>query len=117
MHRWILLAAATCIGQLSQTSASHSQPETQMVMGNELLRWCADGSAAGAAACVSYIMGISDAVTHPDAISCPGNATRAQRREVVVRYMTEQPGNLDLPAGVLVTTALQQAFPCSSTRR
>src|ERR1051325_4632357 len=86
--------------------AAYAQSDTQMVGGRELLSWCSDGSPRGEAACLAYIMGISDAVANPNAISCPGNTTRAKRREVVVRYLVQHSENLDLQASLFVTMAL-----------
>jgi hypothetical protein len=117
MRRSIALIGAVCISQLLHTGLSYSQTETQMVMGSELLRWCADGTTAGGAACTAYILGISEAFAHPDAVSCPQSATRERRREVVVRFLTERHGDLELPAALLVQSALQRAFPCRSQPR
>jgi hypothetical protein len=88
--------------------------DAQVVEARELLRWCAEGSAAGTAACTAYIMGISDAEAAPGAMSCPKSATRAQIRKAVVSHMmTAQPKViLDLPAMGPVMLALQDAFPC-----
>ena len=103
----LVSALATCA--CLYTGAAHAQADTQGVAGSELLKWCADGSPAGNAACVAYIMGISDAVAAEVAFSCPGNATRAQRREVVMRFLIRQSANTELPAGALVTLALKEA--------
>src|SRR5947207_469471 len=112
MHRAIAFVAALCVGQLLGAACAQVA-STQMVEARELLGWCADGSPAGSAACTAYIMGIADAVAASNAVSCPGNSSRAQIREVVVRFMRgQQESHLGLPAGIFVTAALRSAFPC-----
>jgi Ssp1 endopeptidase immunity protein Rap1a len=108
MKKACILTIAACV-----STTALAEPSIQMVEMRELLRWCADGSPAGAAACTAYIMGIADAVTEPSAVSCPKTATREQIREAVIRdIITNQPPGLSLPAVAPVTVALRRAFPC-----
>jgi hypothetical protein len=42
----------------------------------------------------------------------PSNASTAQIVRIVVKYLRDNPKDLNLPAAVLVTDAIRDAFPC-----
>lgn len=42
----------------------------------------------------------------------PEKGTQGQLQDVVVKYLESQPSRRHLPAGILVTVALAEAFPC-----
>lgn len=54
-----------------------------------------------------------DAVTAAASQYCiPERVTQGQLQDVVVKYLESQPSRRHLPAGILVTVALAEAFPC-----
>jgi hypothetical protein len=60
---------------------------------------------------LGYVMGVSDA--HQGKHHCSGaQVTAGQTRDIVIKYMKENPKNRDLSADLLVTISLGIAFPC-----
>ena len=68
--------------------------------------------------CVGYIAGINDnemaqVATGKRGLYClPPGVDMAQMAKVVRKYLEENPAKLHLPGGILVVSALEQAFPC-----
>jgi hypothetical protein len=60
---------------------------------------------------LGYVMGVSDA--QQGKYHCSGaHVTAGQTRDVVLKYMKDNPQNRDLSADLLVTVSLGIAFPC-----
>jgi hypothetical protein len=82
---------------------------------NELVR-----SARDYGLCAGYILGVSDVALDylmyaPKAKRsyCLPSEVRAEQLIMVVKkYLEDNPARLHLPAGVLITDALIEAFPC-----
>lgn len=77
-----------------------------------------------AAMCVGYVMGVHDMEftvqmleEHQKVVvmhhSCaPSNVSTGQAVRVVVKYLRDNPERLNMPAAILVTDAVRNAFPC-----
>jgi len=95
--------------------------ELEQTTGIELNEYCSDHSAsAKSVACSMYIRGFGAGIEAGDGskekdkrIWCfPHNLTVAQARLVIEKYMRDNPGLLNLSAGMIVSIALNSAFPC-----
>jgi hypothetical protein len=86
--------------------------------GHDLHRACKISSAAGAALCGGFILGVADSmaavgvVTRMTSICTPSSATPDQLRTTVVRFLENNPERRGFAAHSLVTFALEQAYPC-----
>ena len=47
-----------------------------------------------------------------DALCVPGESTKGQLADVVIKYLEQNPERRHLEAGSLVPEALNRAFPC-----
>jgi hypothetical protein len=84
--------------------------------GNDLWTYCT-GTTFQQGMCLGLVMGIADAMTAPGGIfgrrACfSSEATAGQARDVVKRYLEQQPEQRHYPAVYLVVHALSEAFPC-----
>jgi hypothetical protein len=78
--------------------------------GNALLSDCESNDAFSAGACLGYVTGAHDGLG-PRLVLVPENATAGQIKDVVVKYLRDNPESRNLPAGVLVMLALVKAWP------
>lgn len=67
--------------------------------------------------CKGYVVGVVDAlisvsVTTKTTYCIPTNADNDQFVRVVAKYLNDNPAKLNDPAGILVTNAMVDAFPC-----
>lgn len=68
--------------------------------------------------CGGYILGVVDSIVGITAterhttLCIPANADADQLVRVVVKYLADNPANLNEPAGPLVAKAMLDAFPC-----
>jgi hypothetical protein len=90
--------------------------------GNELLRQC-EGDVAQQIWCMAYIGAVSDTVEFVQAIeefkqikkNClPLTAEVGQVKDVVLKWLRDNPTQRQGPAALLATLAIQQAWPCNS---
>ena len=108
---FILFAAS--IGQVKAKDLP-----TGFVNGDMLLDWCGserneDGPSHPM--CLGYVAGISDSLNvnrvENDFTSCTSpDVTTGQTADVVLKYLSEHPGTRHLPAAILVTSAISEAF-------
>jgi hypothetical protein len=102
-----LIAAALVVASLSSP--------VQAMTGNELKRNCGD-TGAKYGLCVGFVVGVVDGVlidSPPDSIICvPDGVSHGQMKDIVLKYMNDNPANLHFPAALLVFFALGEAFPC-----
>jgi hypothetical protein len=92
--------------------------------GNQLLSNCTSSEGTATyyqeqAMCAGYIAGVADALNSlsasvPEAkLACFPSVPLGQARDVVIRYLQENPGKRHYSAGAIAWTALRMAFPCS----
>lgn len=84
--------------------------------GNQLLDYCTRPDITPEHFCLGFIAGISDAITAYTASEVPtcipDSATPTQIKDIVVRFLQNEPTNRDRPAVSLILIALAVAFPC-----
>jgi hypothetical protein len=85
------------------------------VSGNELLKIC---SAASKANCDAYLSGVADAIAtggRAGAEACiPVGATGTELRDVVTKFLHDQPQMLHEKAGKVSISAFAKAYPCKA---
>jgi hypothetical protein len=64
---------------------------------------------------MGFILGVHD--VYEDQIICSGaNVTGGQLRDIVRKFLENNPSERDLPAHLLVMIALGKAFPCEKRK-
>jgi len=109
-------ALASCCA-LTPASATNLDP---LKTGNGLFETCKGREGTPQAlACVSYIAGAADlipATTEVDGgkrLYCPpAHTTNGQYRDVVVKFLSENPQHRHRPSSSIIISALMIAFPC-----
>ena len=81
--------------------------------GNSLKELCG-GDAYAKGFCQGYITGTSKLTVSPACF--PDGVTLGQITDIMIKYMNDHPEKLHLASGLLVTIALQEAFPCEVTK-
>ena len=83
------------------------------VDGNKLASLCRASDVKG---CDAYVAGVADALgeLREDAhVACiPVRVTTDQMRDVVLKYLHDEPQDRELPGGRLTMRALAKAWPC-----
>lgn len=86
--------------------------------GNDLLRFCNSHEASETNMCTGYIEGVRDAsmfatvsLKSKPFFSVPSQVSSDQLREVIVKYLRDNPETRHKPAGLLTIFALKEAFP------
>jgi Rap1a immunity proteins len=86
--------------------------------GNDLLRLCSGNEAFETNVCTGYIEGVRDgsmfatvSLKAKPFFSVPEKVSSDQLRDVVVKYLRDNPGTRHKPAGMLTIFALKEAFP------
>lgn len=71
--------------------------------------------------CIAYIIGVSDSIGFfqiapdiPEAVCIPANASSGQVRDVVVKFLEDNPAERHRAAEALVFTALAISFRCKA---
>jgi Tfp pilus assembly protein PilF len=83
--------------------------------GNKLLRYMKASETWENALAAGYVMAISD--TYQNELHCASsNVTAGQTRDVVKKYLENNPELRDLEASVLSLVALSIAFPCKENK-
>jgi len=62
--------------------------------------------------CLGYVAGVSDVLTGLHIICAGARIGLDEIKDVVVKYLREHPGERDMDADDLTSTALTLAFPC-----
>jgi hypothetical protein len=98
----------------SLVAASSAFSQVQFNRGNDLKQVCEQkDNLFSAGFCLGYVIGVSDSLDYQVcAPGGPGGVTQGQFRDIVVKYLSDNPSQLHLHADILVLTALRQAFPC-----
>jgi hypothetical protein len=109
MMRFALMAAIV-LG----ASAAQAQ-RVSKVDGSKLLTYCTSKNTAG---CDAYLDGMGDglaAAHHEKQLACiPKDVTTAQMRDVVIKYIHDNPQVREKSAARLTSDAFLAAFPCRS---
>ena len=100
-----------------QESTRSSVVET----GNDLLAICSEVSSQLGTACMFYIRGITEgffgalaATRQSQAFCLPETVTQYQMRDVVMKWLRENPEKRHIDAGFLIIRAMKDAFPCNA---
>lgn len=83
--------------------------------GNDVFGYC-EGSAKNSAHCIGYTTGIVDALASGPifgwAACVPEKVSAAQARDIVVKYLRDNPQERHYSAAGIAAKALSVAFPC-----
>ncbi len=86
--------------------------------GNDLLRFCNSHEAFETNICTGYIEGLRDGLMFATVslkskpfFAVPDKVSSDQLRDVVVKYLRDNPETRHKPAGMLTIFALKEAFP------
>jgi hypothetical protein len=88
--------------------------------GNDLLRICQSHVEADKSACSAYVEGVMDSIVvlqgwgtwKFQAVCISENVINGQARDVVVKYLVENPAERDHPAAALIMEAVTAAWGC-----
>ena len=82
--------------------------------GRWLRQLCTSNEPADVAVCDAYILGIFDSLARwgPAPRCMPAGVTDKQTLSIVTTYLSSHSGDLLLPADLLVTKAISDAFRC-----
>jgi hypothetical protein len=105
-----LVVASLAVGFL--TVAAVISPSSAQGTGDEWLKRCSDDDFA----CATYLAGVNDLHNLPEVpkMYCIGKsgATVVQMRQVVLKYLRDNPNKTHLSFISLVLDAMREAFPC-----
>jgi len=105
-----LRALAVAVGLLWPVSADAQAAISYLETGDMLYVDCS--TSVGRTACISYVMGVTDALSLMGAICTPEHSTARQAIDVVVKYLRAHPEQRPVSAAMQIRGALQEAFPC-----
>ena len=89
-----------------------SGPVLGFTNGNELLRDCEAEPGVNSGVCYGYIRGIADAGSSNGQYCIPEGVKVIQVKEIVVKFLNENPKMLNSPNYSLVHEPLLASFPC-----
>jgi hypothetical protein len=107
-----------CIALAAVAASSAAYPQTEAFKsGNALLRECVSSNEVFRASCTAYIVGVVDSVesfraNNGNTPCAPRTVEAGQLRDVVVKFLQENPTQRDAPAAVIVTVAYAKAWGC-----
>lgn len=85
--------------------------------GNALYRSCTSQEPFHKWYCLGFVAGVWDGLEAADYVCFgEGRVTKGQTVDVVVKYLRENPAKRAQPAGVLIKSALSEAFTCQNIR-
>jgi hypothetical protein len=105
-----VLALAFCA--LAAAPVAAQAQRVSKVNGNRLLSLC---SASDVKGCDAYVAGVADALAEAGEIrqACiPVSVTTDQLRDVLLKYLHNEPENREMPGGRLAVRAFTKAWPC-----
>jgi hypothetical protein len=88
------------------------------VNGNDLYAYCTASDPSKRGICLGYIEGMADSISMMQSVSsgaavvCIPAVVAGQARDVVVKYLQENPAHRDEAGATLVMEALHDAWPC-----
>lgn len=114
---------------ISSSGAAFAQSGEET--GNTLLDKCVGNNAAYNTVCIAYISGVTHGALElvsfleevlpeqkkiwdlsPGKFCLPPNSTRGQTKDVVVKYLQDNPKYRNGPASYLILKAIKEAWPC-----
>ncbi|WP_336965991.1 Rap1a/Tai family immunity protein [Sphingobium aquiterrae] len=111
-----LLAVAAASAQPAPQPA---RPTYMFETGTSLLQKCENKAPEYALACTAYIVGAIDGIRkdifigRAQANCWPGQVGAEKVRGVVIAYLRKYPDQRRMPASVIVSIAMNDAFPCN----
>lgn len=120
MFRWCVILSLLMSGVHSRASATDFPTDS----GNSFYGRCSSAKSASGeyvdfGVCIGFIQGIITRDAYLPApwrlICVPEGATYGQNLDVVLKYLGNNPERRQNSAGYLVTSALNNAFPCKGT--
>jgi Rap1a immunity proteins len=133
MRLMLLLAAMPALGAVAEPQLPHTVPPgthdtNGFVKGTQLLDRCQSETVVNKTFCLSYIVGVADAigltqamqhenitgtpVWRQTAVCFPENVQGPQVRDIVVKFLVAYPERRGDPAAELVLVALVRAWGC-----
>ena len=85
------------------------------VTGNDLLRRMDAPETYEKMYALGFVLGVHDSFDG-ESICSGANVTAGQLRDVVKKYLEDNPANRNISAYILVLVALATAFPCSKSK-
>lgn len=83
--------------------------------GNELFSKMNDESQARRMYALGFVLGVHD-MLEGDLVCAGDNVTAGQLRDIVKKFLTENPSMRNRPAVILSGIAMAQAFPCAKQK-
>jgi len=117
----ITLIVAVVLSVMLQGSGAQKQDKTLIsisdINGNDLLRYCSSHQPFELNFCTGYIEGVRDGLMFAAVslksepfFAVPNEAKMEQLKDIVVKYLRDNPETRHKPAGMLTFIALKQAF-------
>ena len=129
MRTLLAICASVVGGVLGAPPSAHAD----YITGNDLYRYCKPAQTDAAkdlkeTYCVAYITGVHDGAEasgslltymaerdEPFRLMCvPQGVEAGQLRDIVVQYLEDHPADRNLGAGLIVMSALLEAYPCTA---
>lgn len=107
------MSAVKFIAALAVAIAALPAPaQAEWMDGNQLHDTCATPAPMDRAMCLSYVIGVLDGMRYlPQPPVTPKGATAGQIRDVVAKYLTDNPAMRDQQARMIVKAAISDAWP------
>jgi hypothetical protein len=113
----ITLIVAVVLSVMLQGSGAPKQDTISDFNGNDLLRYCSSHQPFELNFCTGYIEGVRDGLMFAAVslksepfFAVPNEAKMEQLKDIVVKYLRDNPETRHKPAGMLTFIALKQAF-------
>jgi hypothetical protein len=117
MTRWgcALLASAAIVLVLNGRSVKGATMDYHpaYLTGNMLFDYCQSNDRSSQGLCVGYIVGVSDMLSEEHLVCPAQNAPIGQIRDIVIKYLVNNPESRQYAASYLAMSALRTVFPCS----
>jgi Rap1a immunity proteins len=118
----ITIALAAAIALATVPAQAAAQQRARAHTGNELLEECKSKGASGLF-CLGFVRGLAEGLTlwrsfaPESAITCiPEGVTTGQLKDVVVKWLADNPKDRHLGADALVVRAFRVTWPCKQGR-
>lgn len=114
----ILCLAFFCVGQIKVSDANASRDSLH---GTTLATYCAGKFDVDAGVCTGYILAISEALIQGSTVfgykACGHDVIKGQQLVDIVKFdLSENPDQVNQPAGAMVAGILSRSFPCYDVR-
>jgi Rap1a immunity proteins len=120
--RLITIALTAAIALAAVPAQAAAQQRARAHTGNELLEECKSKGASGLF-CLGFVRGLAEGLTlwrsfaPESAITCiPEGVTTGQLKDIVVKWLADNPKDRHLGADALVARAFRVTWPCEQGR-